>query len=642
MKPETKQSGSRLFQIVSWAREHIEFGDLLIYLYALVIARQYFWVIQNNALAWALSWLIAGSFWVIYLKTKPFRATRYGRAFWIAVVLPLFFFYLLRWPFPDLSFDVLNYRLLHAERTLRGPLFLPRDFFPTPAPYNPAPDTLTALFRLALGYRLGTIINFLALLWSAQIVEKLLRPFVTHAWLRALSVLLCLVAEHLLFEINTYMVDLLAVPLLLEATWLTLKTAAAENLSRSLFHIALLLGGAIALKLTNAAAAGPIVLFCVFQVVALKAHRSPKTFWRTVTVSLIAFMVPLAPFSFYLWRLTGSPVFPLANTFFKSVYWHTSGGWDMRWGPFGIWETVVWPVLITIEPARHSELAVYSGRLTIGFIVAIAGLVLVWRQPQVRKVCALFLVACLLWSVAALGYSRYGLYQELLAGVAVVGVISALMKTAPRARLYWPAIAAVLITFVFIAQVVLAFSYVLKYEWSMRPTALSNWSAYRYESRFAFRDRSLSDFLSADDRALFRNVPAWVESGIKSTGFEVLLDHQAPILSVNHAEYFSTDESRSRFVRAANNMRAPMLSLCFPDDLAQAKQFIKERGLEPGRLTPIEIPFFSQRNRIGMMLIEISPPQTSQDYQRSEPDRLLRNTRVSNEALLSARRKFLP
>jgi hypothetical protein len=611
MKHETNQTGSRLSQIVRGARAHLEFGDLLIFLYALVIVRQYFWIVQNNPLAWVLSLLMTAVFWGLYLKTKPFPATRYGRAFWLIVVLPLLFVYLLRWPFPDLSFDVLNYRLLHAERSLRGPLFLAGDFFPTPAPYNPAPDTLTGLFRFALGYRLGTIVNLLALFWAAQIVEKLLRSFVTRAWLRAFCVLLCLVAEHLLFEVNTYMVDLLAVPLLLQATWLALKTETAENLSHDLFQIALLLGGSIAIKLTNAAAAAPIVLLCVYQVFALKAHRSPKRFLRTIAVSLVAFVAPLLPFSIYLWRLTGNPIFPLANTFFKSPYWHTSGGWDMRWGPFGIWETVAWPLLITLEPARHSELAVYSGRLTVGFIVGLAGLTLVWRQPQIRKVCGLFLVGCLLWSVAALGYSRYGLYLELLAGVTVVSVISALWNAGPRARLYWPAVVAILFGLIFVGQGVRACSYVLDYEWSMRPTAISNWAAYRYESRFVFRDRSLSDFLSADDRALFRKVPAWIESGIKSTGFEVLLDNKTPIMSVNHAEYFSTDGARSRFVQQEKDLNEPILSLCFPDDLTRAKQLIKERGLEPGRLTPVEIPFFSQRNRIGMILIEVSRPQTS-------------------------------
>src|SRR5947209_9849752 len=210
-------------RVLAALRERAEFGDALIFLYALVFVRQYLWVVADNALAWTLAAPLAAVAWYFYVKTKPFAPKRTGREFWLVVVLPLLFVYMWRAPFPDVSFDVLNYRLLHAERSLRGTLFAPGDFFPTPAPYNPAPDTLTGLFRLALGYRLGTIVNLLALVWAARVVDKVLRPFVERAWPRAACVLLVVLAEQLLFEVNNYMVDLLAVPLLLEATWLALR-----------------------------------------------------------------------------------------------------------------------------------------------------------------------------------------------------------------------------------------------------------------------------------------------------------------------------------------------------------------------------------------------------------------------------------
>src|SRR5215218_5203551 len=188
-------------------RERAEFGDALIFLYLLVFIRQYLWPLDSNALAWALSCPVACAAWYFYVVTKPFPSERAGREFWLVVLPPLILFYLLRLPFPDLSWDVLNYRLLHAERSLRGTLFMPGDYFPTPAPYNPAPDTVTGLFRHALGYRLGTVVNLLALVWTARVAGKLLRPFVERPWARAAAVLLVVLAEHLLFQVNEYMVD---------------------------------------------------------------------------------------------------------------------------------------------------------------------------------------------------------------------------------------------------------------------------------------------------------------------------------------------------------------------------------------------------------------------------------------------------
>ena len=382
--PTASRAAAGRFGALARLRGRAEFGDALVLLFLLVFIRQYLWPLDSNALAWSLSVPLAFVACYFYVVTKPFPAERAGREFWMLVLPPLLFFYLLRLPFPDISWDVLNYRLLHAERSLRGALFMPGDFFPTPAPYNPAPDTVTGLFRHALGYRLGTVVNLLALVWTARVVEKLLRPFVARAWPRAAAVLLVVLAEHLLFQVNEYMVDLLSLPLLLEATWLALRVDEAENRRSVFVRVALLLGLSAALKLTNAAAILPVVLLCAYRAFAGPRRLKLKELPTTVALTFVAFVAPLVPFAVYLWLLTGNPVFPLANTFFKSAYWHTEGGWDARWGPKGLWETLVWPVLATFDPARHSELSVYSGRITVGFVVALLGLVLLWREERVR------------------------------------------------------------------------------------------------------------------------------------------------------------------------------------------------------------------------------------------------------------------
>jgi len=129
-------------------------------------------------------------------------------------------------------------------------LFAPGDFFPTPAPYNPAPDTVTGLSRVILGYRLGTILNLLALIWQRKLRTDL-RPFVTRRWLSSACVLVAMLAEHLLFEVSTYMVDLLALPLLMEATFLTLQANQLENRRANYVRIAALVGASAAFKLTT-------------------------------------------------------------------------------------------------------------------------------------------------------------------------------------------------------------------------------------------------------------------------------------------------------------------------------------------------------------------------------------------------------
>jgi hypothetical protein len=614
----------------------VELGDALLYLYIAVLIRQYLWIFQSNLLGWILTVSLAAICWYVYVSTKEVPAERFGRRFWLLVALPLLAIYALRAAFPDHSFDVLTYHLLHGERSLHGTLFMPGDFFPTAAPFNPAPDTLTALSRTLLGYRLGTIINWLVLVWAAQVTDKILRPFVRRAWLRSACVLVVFLAEHLLFEISTYMVDLLTLPLLLEATYLTLRAEGKtdipachfpnsdmdrqESLSydddtndrTSVYHVAFLLGVSTAFKTTNLTVALPLLLLWAYKI--WKQRGGAKQL-KTAAVALLAFVLPLLPFCVYIYRVTGNPLFPIGNVWFKSPYWPTHGGWDNRWGPAGFWRTVFWPVLVVFQPERHSELAVYSGRLTVGVIAAIFGVFLVGRNAYAQQLFLVLLASCLLWSVAALGYSRYGLYDEALAGIVVVIVAAVLLKD--RTRFAWQKIPALLFSLALLGQAAFACHYVLHHEWGGRPTLLENPAAYSQEAELFLRDRSLPQFLSQEQRNALAVVPVWVESSVKSTGIEVLLNRQLPIISVNHPEYFFTRESRKHFIDTVEQLSSPMMfSLCLAEELPAAKQAATLRGLEVRHVTPMDIPFFSNQDRIGMMLIEIRRPEEAEAHNK--------------------------
>ena len=594
-------------------RRRIELGDALIFLYAVVLARQYFWVIENNLIAWTLTVALAVVCWYFYLATKQFPAENFGRSFWLLVGLPLLGFYLLRAAFPDHSYDVFSYHLLHAERSLRGALYAPGDYFPTALPFNPVADTLTGISRLFLGFRLGTVINLLALIWAAQIADKLLRPFIDRPWLRSACVLLVVLSENLLFELSTYMVDLLTLPLLLQATLLTVRGDERENRSANFVHVALLLGASAAFKLTNLAVALPLLAVCAYQM-AVGSRRFPlKQMITTAGLMLAGFLAPILPFTLYIFRLTGNPIFPIANVFFKSVYWPTHGGWDDRWGPHSLWETIAWPLLIWFRPERHSELALYSGRLSFGFIVALAGLLLVWRNPRARVLCIILIASSLLWSATAMGYSRYGLYEDVLAGVTVFAVATALTGGVPWSKFSWRIAIASIFAVVLLAQSYLACSYALQKEWGDRPTVFDAPDRYAQEAKLMLRDRSLRSFLTDEQRTLFSGVQVWFETSPKSTAFEVLLNPRAPIIAVRQPEYFFTRDAWRKFIRTVEESAGQkMYSLCLNNDFPNAKQAIAQRGLEVGKVTAVNLPFFSPSDRIGMMLIEVRIPLGSE------------------------------
>jgi hypothetical protein len=592
----------------AFARRRPEFGDALLFPYIAVFARQCFWAVENDLLAWILTLTVVAFVWLLHLRFKPLTGERTPRLFWLVVALPLLFVFTLRVAFPDLSFDVLNHRLIQSERALRGEQLLPGDFFPTIFPFNPAPDMLTGVFRHLLGYRLGTIINLLALVWAGTVLEKILRPFVTRASLRCLGVLLALFTEHVLFQVNNYMVDLLALPLVLEALRLALDYEESEHKQRDLLFSALLLGASVGLKLTNAAVALPVL--SVFAVRILRKRPDARTAWL-VLLSAVLFILPALPHALYIYAETGSPVFPLYNNFIHSPLWPDMTPYDGRWGPRDLSETLLWPVLSVWRPERLSELGVYSGRIALGVAAALLCVVLPRVDARARLVASAALLGSLLWASTS-GYVRYALFCEILGGVLLVYLARHFFagRSAQGSRRALKLAAAAVPLCLLLAQCALAFTYVLRTEWSKRPTYFDDAAAYRRELRWAWRDHDLTEFQTDEARELFARVEAWVVSDVKTNGVQVLLRPGVPMLAVNNLEYFDQRPSRVRFAKALEDLRGRRVySLSLTEDLDASLAFLERRRLAVVGVTPVLVSFYSARTRLHMQLIELGLPE---------------------------------
>jgi hypothetical protein len=573
-------------------------------------------LIGSGPLAWTLTVVFSVIVWWAYLNFKETVAEKVPRTFWWLVALPLLLIYALRVAIPDISFDVLNYHIFHAERALRGPLLIAGDYFPTPAPFNPTPDILTGLYRYLLGYRLGTIANYLALIWTGTILYRLLGDYITAGWLRCTSILIILLTEQILFQVNNYMIDLLALPLLLEATRLAIDRIDPGNETRRIVVVAVLLGASAAFKLTNLMFGAPIVLVLAFNLLS-RSEQGPirdqfRRLWKVVLVSAAVFVVPLAPFTIYLYRITGSPVFPLYNAIFRSPYWPQKNVFDPRWGADGLGETLLWPVLAFFKPERFCELPVNSGRLAIGFILAVAGLVLARKDQKIRGLCFITLAGLLLWSASS-GYSRYAIYLELTSGVIVIWFWLYIRKRSAFLSRPGRLMAQAPLAFLILAQTGLALNNSREYEWSMRPT-IFHYPTRRLvqESKEFFRDRSLSSYLSPDDRTLVDRVEVWVETTYKTTALEALLKPEIPVIGVRMPEYFESNPARQKFAQALRATEGKrVFTLTDAPNLQTARQALAARGRSVGQVNRIVIPYFSPSLKLDMLLVEVLPTGSS-------------------------------
>jgi hypothetical protein len=298
------------------------------------------------------------------------------------------------------------------------------------------------------------------------------------------------------------------------------------------------------------------------------------------------------------------------NGIFRSPYWPPNSGWDNRWGPFGVGEVLIWPVKMFFRPDRLSELLVYSGRMSLGFIVCFVAWIVGWRNQQLRWLSFLTLAGLLLWSLGT-GYIRYALFLELLAGVVLVILAVHAMKR----RLLLPIAALIFCSLG--GQALLACKFTPKTEWGGRATFFKYPDAWKREARYLFRDRSLRSFSPKIDRTRFGRVEVWIESSIKTATLEILLNDRAPVIGLRSYESFASPESRRRFVNAIEQAAGKrMFTVCFAEDLNDALRTIDKRGLIAGVQTPIDFPFYSPDYRFALVMIEVSGAEQAADAMR--------------------------
>ncbi len=584
----------------------IEFGDFAIVPYIAVVIRSYIWIVGDNSAAWWLTAVLTLAAWSGYMLLKDAAEEWLTPWFWLIVAAPLTIVYALRITFPDSSYDVLNYRHVHAERGLRGFPFIPGDFFPTLLPLNPAPDMLTGIYRHLLGYRLGTIGNLLALLWTGEVLYKLLCSIVDDRRLRCVCVLLILLTENLLFEINNYMVDVLALPLLVEAVRLVVQPERFCLDRAPIIRLGFLLGASVAFKITNVIYVAPIIVVAACRIIAARPPLTRRSMWR-LTCFGIVFVAPSLVHTVWIYRETGSPVFPLYNNIFRSPYWLLASIDDPRWGPKGWWEALTWSVSMIFHPERTSELPVYTGRLPLGIIAAAWCCIAGWHDKVLRSLAFMLVSGALLWSAAS-GYARYALFLEILAGVVVV-VLCRRLAADDRVSAFSPRRAAcVLLAVLLIAQCAVAVNHIRFYEWSMRPTFLTHAADYAAESHNLIRDREAASFLTPGARAELDKVEVWVVSDEKTSGVKVLLKPDIPIISVQYRANFETEAANRKFDQTIELLSGRrMFSLAFTENLDAALAKLRLSALKAERVQDFRTQFFSPTTSIDLQLIEVRP-----------------------------------
>jgi hypothetical protein len=198
----------------------------------------------------------------------------------------------------------------------------------------------------------------------------------------------------------------------------------------------LITGMAMGLKL-------PEMPYCVGFAAALLAVGGPP---RQIVVrlaaggiaGLIGFAVFSGPWMLYMWHLTGNPVFPYFNEYWKSPLALPAPYRDLRFVPTHLWQQILFPFLFTFDWHVANDLGFQDIRAALVYLfVPIAAIVWLLRRESAEP----FLDkrgTVILFGFAAVSYLawlhffaiyRYAILYEMLAPLLLVGAVGLLPVT---------------------------------------------------------------------------------------------------------------------------------------------------------------------------------------------------------------------
>ena len=620
-----------------YAYKYTSFVNLLLILYLSIFIRQYFWSF-NGLAVWAISLIIASSI-IVYLR--PLNSDiqnqneKFNIPFLFIVVLPLCFFYLLRFPFPDSSWDVINYHFINGERAVVGFPFIQGDFFYL-SYSNPVSDMLMTVFRHTLGHRLGTIINLLVLIWSGLILQKILKFFIHANYLRCISIIILLSFEGIIYEISNYWVDLLAIPLILEIAFLL---AFVECKKKSqYFFIALLMGMAVGLKLTNLYIILPALGIALYQFAKNHNLKSPSAYLYLI-VCIAFFALPLIPFHLYIYWITGNPIYPHYNWVFRSPYASLKVASDDTLGPESGLDAYFWPIVMLYKIGRlsptptHPFFACLAYLISVGLFLSIA-LRKIRAPTNLQILCLLFVPSIFIWGFVS-GDFRYVTVFEILGGVILIAIVQLFLSKnnwlIDNNFKYFIAIKIFKIAIVSLCFLKVAFSVsnILKYEWAGRPTIFSNFSGYVKELRYILKDYSLNAFLPEQSKSLVNLAQVWIPSSPVVSGYMVLLNPNIPYVDLHHLSMRGADGPNKFNITVHDLGPRRYFSLINPGTLGLSLDWslneLAKSGFVPLRLENLSVPYFSNSSeyRYEFKIVELIPREFESDIDRQSDSKKL-------------------
>ena len=440
--------------------------------------------------------------------------------FKIAGILSIILVGIVKSIYPDKSYDVGNYHLIaqnmdfvnYFEIGFGGGNFQIWGFR--------LGDRLFSPFINTLGYRQGTILNALVIALLYVQVSDLIDSMIVEEYKKqklfnsSVLAILVVFVHDVAMEMSTYMVDLLALPLLIEM----LRICVVNDKNSRHEYFAVLAGIAFAIKITNVVFIIPLLLVYLIK----NRKRIKGIDWiKCFAIGLI----PSVIYVIYNCACTGSPVFPYMNSVFKSRYFLWQNFHDNRWGPTNIKEVCLWIFYHIFMPKyRQSEIPNrWTLNITISLIIFVVCVLIsinaVYRKEKHTlpiEIYVVFIISGVLWAITT-GYSRYFVLGDVLLLLIFLGSFTSLINK----KIIRCGFATALIAVMLLCSCLEILDVLLGREWSWRRPGRQS---VLDELNYVFRDQPETFAVEQDIDAFFLTESYY-------GGFAFLSNKEAPIFN---------------------------------------------------------------------------------------------------------------
>lgn len=444
----------------------------------------------------------------------------------------LFFIYIARAVEPDLGSDITRYHLFlqtHYFTSLSKEQFFPGSFNSAMFPLG---DHAFFVFRQILGYRLGTILNYIAIMVSYFQILYILST-ITNRWIfaRALSFISVLPPMVLQCFAGTYYTDLLVLPFLLEILSINIIPASCSQSSniQKYIYITLMAGLAVAIKMT----ALPYLCALILCMCICKS-QNVKIKYYDVIYLLVIFMLPFVSYMLYSFLETGNPIFPMYNSLFHSQFYEYISRMDDRFGAENLVELAMWPLYMIIYPSYRS--GSIPTAINLHYIVYfIVFLISLYKKKNV-KLSLICILSLYLWA-ATTKENRYFCYGEVFFNILVAITI---LNLKLRRGI------SVIIFLFWTAVLPLGLYQTVYLGYDVTSGAKFDWAKWKQNIRYVLYDRN---FISSQ---MSNKVKAWIINNESSMGLASAMSN-SPVISKEY-ERHCDDTAKDKLISIESNI----------------------------------------------------------------------------------------